>query len=291
MNFPELLQKLNVEFVREGEHHHARPGWIQLDCPFCGSGSRKFHMGYSMSGNFCNCWKCGGHSLVNVLVQITSKPVGECKKLLGGLEHVHTQERVHTGKLVVPKGVGELLPIHRKYLKERGFTDLDELQRLWKVQGIGLSARLSWRLFIPIHYKREVVSWTTRAVRKDVELRYISAGSEEEAVPHKSILYGADHVKHVAVLVEGPIDCWKIGPGAVATCGTGYSRAQLDKLSKYPVRAVCYDNEPIAQKRARDIVNMLSAFPGETYNIQLDAKDAGEASEKEIKKLRRAVGL
>ena len=292
MKFIEILQTLNIPYMTEG-NHHCRAGWIQLDCPFCGKGAGKYHMGYSIRGNFVSCWKCGGHSLVASIAEAADVPRKQAAKLLEDLVTEASNELTpdkRRGKLVLPKGLGPLLPRHVRYLRGRGF-DPEQLEKLWKVQGIGLSSKLSWRVFIPIIYRGETVSWTTRAVQRDAALRYVSASEEQEAIPHKTLLYGEDYVRHACCIVEGPIDAWRIGPGCVATCGTGYSRAQVLRMSRYLVRAICFDNEPVAQQRARKLANMLSVFPGETMICTLDAKDAAEASDKEIKLLRKTVGL
>lgn len=291
MKFAELLDQTGIPYITEG-HHHCRAGWLQMDCPFCGKGSGKYHMGYSIAGNYAACWRCGGHSLQSILVEFLHISYERAKELLKGLERTKREEvEEHVGTLKVPKGVKPMLPQHRRYIRKERRMDPDEIERLWHVQGIGIAARLSWRLFIPIEYRGEVVSWTTRSISKDVDLRYVSASSDEEAVPHKTLLYGEDMVRHACCIVEGPLDAWKIGPGAVATCGTGYSRAQFLRMTRFLYRYVCFDNEPEAQKRARDLVNNLSAFPGQTFNVTLDAKDAAEASDEEIAQLRRTLGL
>jgi len=64
---------------------------------------------------------------------------------------------------------------------------------------------------------------------------------------------------------------------------------QVERIAKYPVRAVCYDNEPDAQQRARELADRLSVLPGDTYNITLDSKDPGEATRKEIERIRREI--
>ena len=132
-------------------------------------------------------------------------------------------------------------------------------------------------------------SWTTRAVSDDVKLRYVNARPEEELRPIKSLLYGQHHLRHAVVICEGPTDAWKIGPGAVATFGVNYTKAQLLRMSKYPVRFVCFDSEPIAQQRAQALCEALIPFPGTTKNITLDAMDPGSASEKELRQLRRLL--
>jgi hypothetical protein len=52
---------------------------------------------------------------------------------------------------------------------------------------------------------------------------------------------------------------------------------------------VCFDNQAVAQRKARALCDELSAFGGETLNVILDAKDAGSATDKEIRKLRRLL--
>jgi DNA primase len=90
--------------------------------------------------------------------------------------------------------------------------------------------------------------------------------------------------------VEGPLDVWRIGPGAVCTCGTAFTRTQLARAVRFPVRAVCYDNEPTAQRRARKLVKQLEVFPGKTMLIQLESgKDPGSADESELCEMRRKI--
>ena len=100
-------------------------------------------------------------------------------------------------------------------------------------------------------------------------------------------MYGEDYARHSITIQEGPTDAWNTGPGAVATLGTGYSEAQVNRMVKYPIRAVCFDNNPIAQKRARKLCNDLAVFPGVTSNIKLNSEDAGSATKKEIYKIRK----
>ena len=290
-----LLSERGVKLIRHGEHHHTRQGWVQCDCPFCGQGSNRYHMGLPERGFAFSCWKCGKHSVVETVALLIGETEGKVRSLLKGIDQGPSRpaKAVETAcrkQLILPKGLGPLLPPHTRYLRERGF-DPESLQELWKIQGIGIAARLAWRIFIPIHSKDEVVSWTTRSISPEASLRYISASETEEKIPHKSLLYGADKAGSAICIVEGPIDAWAIGPGAVATCGIGYSPKQLAQMTKYSVRAICFDNEPQAQRRARDLADALSVFPGSTMVVRLDAKDAAEASRKEIKLLRKAIGL
>lgn len=284
--FPNLLDELRIEYRTEG-HHHCRTGWLQLDCPFCGKGSQQFHMGYNIDKRYVNCWRCGPHRLLETLMHLTDESKGRCIELLKKLGELTVSKQVEqeVRSLQLPKGLGELGPRHVKYLEKRGYNT-EELKALWGLRGIGLHSYLSWRIFIPVMYQGKVVSWTTRSL-KSSGVRYMSAQLSQEAINHKTLLYGEDYCRHSCIIHEGPFDVWRTGPGAVCTFGTGYTRPQVLRMSKYPVRAVCYDNEPEAQRRARALCEMLCVLPGDTYNVTLSGKDASDSPEKEIQELRQ----
>jgi hypothetical protein len=212
------------------------------------------------------------------------------KQLLSDLETEDFIEKPKvTGKLVLPSGIKKLHSAHKGYLHNRGFK-WKKIEKLWKIFGISIAPKLSWRIFIPIHYHGEVVSWTTRSISNNPKItRYISAAENEELICHKDLLYGEDFARHAIIVNEGVTGVWRIGPGAVATLGVGYSTKQLERMAKYPIRAICFDNEYEAQKRAKKLVNDLSVFPGDTYNVVLDEKDAAEENEKNIKRLRKEI--
>lgn len=288
MNFVELMERHGIEYRAEG-HHHCRPGWIQIDCPFCGKGSGKFHLGYSLEDHYTNCWSCGHHSVHAVLTQLLGIGYADAKRMLSDTrpEKVVT-ERI-SGNYKPPSGVGFLLRQHKKYLINRGF-DPHDIQILWSIKGIAIHPNLPWRIFIPIYYHGQPVSWTTRSISNEKGIvRYMSADKQSESIPHKTLLYGEDYARHAIIVCEGPTDVWAIGPGAVATFGLSFTNEQIDKMSRYPVRAVCLDSDRESQKVARKLVDTLSAFPGETMNVVLESEDAGEASHREIRKLRKEV--
>jgi hypothetical protein len=284
MTVKEVLKELRIEFREEG-HHHCRPGWIQICCPWCDRNGRKFHLGCHLALKYWNCWRCGGHSMVSVLMKLGldfSRAQEQARTLDTSRAQKRERQRV---SLKVPAGIDVMQDAHRQYLLSREF-DPAEIERIWHVKGIGIHPRLGWRLFIPIEEESEVVSWTTRAISNDVNQRYISASAEEEAINHKEVLYGSDYCHSTIIVCEGPTDVWKIGPGAVATFGLAFSEIQISKMLKFPYRIICFDNEHNAQTRAHELAACLSAFPGQTMNIQLDAADPGSASAEEIAELR-----
>lgn len=289
MTIQELLQNLGVEFVESG-NKHCRPGWIQLrNCPFCGSSS--YHLGYRFSPGYFNCWKCGGHHVIPTLQKlgVSHRDAQEFFHDKTGTLQPPQIEKVRTGYRE-PKGVGELHPIHRAYLRGRGFNPY-HIEKVWGIRGIGIAHALSWRVFIPARHREVKVSWTSRSVGATPTLRYISAKPTEETICLKHLVYGLDFCRHSIVIVEGPFDAWRIGPGAGALFGMNYSANQIQKLIQIPHRFVCFDSAPEAQRKARELAEQLSAFEGTTENILIDAKDPGEASPREINLIRKVARI
>lgn len=284
MKFEDVLHNLGVEVADQG-HHHARLGWVQFDCPHCSPNSGSFRMGYSVERGTLNCWVCGRHRLWETL-QALGVPRNKVKDLGGKIRRkvIPGQQKL-LGTYKPPKGVRELGPAHRRYLEGRGM-DPDQLARLWGLGGIWHSSKYNWRVFAPIHYRGRPVSWTTRATGSG-GLRWLSASEDEEAIPAGELIYGLDYVRHAVVVHEGPSDVWATGPGAVGMLGVATTNAQILKLARIPVRVICYDNSPDAQRRARELAETLSVYPGQTYNVQLETgEDPASADRDEIAQLR-----
>ena len=285
MQFQEILQEHNIPFKTDGEHQHSRKGWINFPCPFCGyKTDEKYHAGYLIDRGLVNCWRCGPHSVTNTLISLLEKPYYEVKQILETIEKVPRSDfkRLQSaGRVETPSGLEALRKPHRAYLFDRGL-DPEMMKKLWRVQGIGLSNELQWRVWIPVYYKGELVNWTTRSIGESGS-KYISAEPHQCKRPLKSVLFGEDYCRNSIVITEGPFDVFKIGPGAVATFGVNYSSSQLFLMSKYPIRVVCFDSEEEAQKLANKLFNQLSQYPGETFNIVLESGgDPGDASKEEI---------
>jgi hypothetical protein len=294
MTIIDMLRELGIPYKLPGEHRHvSNREVIGIDCPWCSPGEHKYKLAIYPTGT-AYCWSCLKMNLVEALVASTDRDRAEVRSLaeeaIWRVPIGHLQAVPRKGRLVLPQGIGPLLPVHKRYLENRGFEP-DELVRLWGIQGIDQTGgHLAWRIFIPIHYRGEVVSWTTRTISDKVEPRYRSAPPECEKIHHKDILYGADKAGHAAVIVEGPIDVWAIGPGAVCTFGLSVTQAQIAKIAKYPTRVILFDSEPEAQRAAAKLARELEGKPGETMRVQLEmSADPGSSNPEEIKQLRRMV--
>ena len=291
MEMKTILIEAGVRVVEEGDHH-CRPDWVQMECPFCGRGSGKLHLGYSLLNRYFNCYKCGFHPSVSTLAELTGWEMRDAYKAFQGVEkpHVASAKKIAGGKLVLPYGLGPLRSPHRKYLRARQF-DLNYLADVWQVQGISHAPVLAWRVFIPIVHSGEVVSWTTRSVR-DTGPRYMAAKPEQEKIHARELLYGEDYCVNSIVVHEGPTDVWATGPGAVALMGMSWTKAQLLRMAKYSLRVVCFDSTPDAQRRARKLCDQLEVFPGTTTRVELESgKDSASSSQREVQTLRSMASL
>lgn len=284
----EILQHLRIEYKKHGEHHHVMEGWIGIDCPYCGcshGNKGRYKLGINLNSLATTCWTCGRHNVVEVLSYISNKNKSYIVNLLKNVRKI--QNSVEPAKkLVIPSGLTELQEPHIKYLTRRGF-DADKIAKLWNIKALSITGNhLAWRIYIPIYLDNRQVSWTTRSISDNVKNKYMTAKREEELISHKSILYGLDYIGNTIIVVEGPLDVWKIGFGAAATFGTTVTHDQIRLIAKYPRRVICFDSDAI--DKARKLARILEIYDGKTWVVALDAEDPAGASDREIQLLRKS---
>jgi hypothetical protein len=287
MNLPEFLEEYGIQSAPE-DHEHYREGWANIDCPDCSPDWQHYRLGVNLAFGYASCWNCGPKSLLRILCELSGVDSRVIEKTLE-LDVPHSEPSdFRSGKYEPPSFLRPLSKIHFRYLRGRGF-DPESLVRLWDLWSVGPGNVWSWRIFIPILRRGLVVSWSTRAGHDEShEKRYRSSPPEREKLNHKTLLYGEDYCRHACIVTEGFTDVWRVGPGGVATMGTSYTVEQVRKISRFPVRAICFDNEVEAQNRARELCSLLKPFPGKTFRVELDAADPGSAPLGEIRKLRKA---
>jgi hypothetical protein len=275
MNFTDILTEHRVEY------HNQRPGWQNFLCPYC---QKDPYMGYNQRGRYVHCWNCGRHPIWETVHIITGLGLQECFKLIDELpREIETWEKARPkGKTTLPPGLDEMGDQHKAYLRTRRFSP-PLLRHQYDLRGLGIAAgQLKWRIWIPIYYRSETASWTTRAIGNK-EPRYWAATDEQSAIPIENLLYGVDACRSAIILVEGPVDVWAVGPGAAAVMGLRTSPAQLEQISRFPLRVILFDSEDKAQERAAKLAADLSVFPGVTHQVTLEnGKDAAECHTTEM---------
>ena len=312
MEFTRLLDQHNIPWYSSefGPHYkkdkHIRRGWIGLVCPFCGSS--KLWLGFNTEHRYFYCWShgfCDAYKLFRELFPNDHTPslLQACGiyrtggNFTSGTSINIPTEHVTPGIFKPPSLIFPLSasPAHQNYLKTRGL----DWQRLSDQYAIGAimqasDFKFSNRLFIPIHDSGGApVSWVTRSILHNNSLPYIAASKTAEAAPLKSTLYAANYTSRYdpIIIVEGVFDALAINQArrgsAVATFGKKLSLAQLRLISQHVVRIFAFDNEDEAQKDAKRYCNQLSAYPGTTHNVCLDAPDPATAPQHEIDSLLR----
>ena len=274
-----ILRQHNVSFYEHGEDPHAGEGWIQLDCPFCRDGQP--HLGWNQDAQVFKCWHCGRHPVVYTLSLLLGIGTSEAKNLLEANQLRGSPQRktrhAPAQKLMLPGTTGPLNVRCARYLALRGFNPI-KLTKVWRLACTAPTDRADWadRIIVPIcDLEGEACSYQGRTIQPDVVPPYRSCPPEFERAPHKSLLYGAHLARgmSVIVVVEGVVDAWRLGPGAVATFGTGYTDEQVELICRWPRRVIMYDQDAIAE--GQKLAARCSAHRGETLLGSCIYKDPG----------------
>lgn len=270
-------------------HRHARDGWIQTACPFC-MGSDGYHLGYNTQAGYFNCWRCGWHSELDVIATLSHCTYSLAKELLATYQNGISRKvnkEVKWGKVSETKLPSEL-PLQSRdiqYLSGRG-VDAKKVEALWGLRGSKIIGDYKYRIIIPIHFGGRVVSYQGRIIRDGVDPKYKACRMEDEAIHHKTILYGLDRAdaQSPVILVEGVVDAWAIGPGALASFGIDTMVEQINQLAHFPKVYVFFDPEPQAQARAKGIVAELLMRGTEAIHVPPGRKDPGSSTRKELRR-------
>jgi len=296
LDFVALAQKYRISLLTSG-NAHCRPGWVQCQCPFCGSrGSHEgWYLGFSKEQGCFSCYRCGSVRFWDVLDALLGgheearKAVNEFQ-----MDKVRAPRPVITRQRAIkpPPGAKPMVKAHRKYLQDRGF-DPEALEEEWGLLGTGpTSGPWSWRVIIPVSSaKGRVVAYQGRSIGGAQPKYKMSDDADILEDPH-GLLYGLDRAKGDAVIVvEGAPGVWRLGSPAVGTFGIDWKREQANVLRKYKRRYILFDPEPKAQQRAEQLAATLSLFPGETEVLSGFTTDPGEFSERKVRRIRESLGL
>lgn len=302
MKIEKLFSDFGVIHLTEG-HKHCRPGWVNMQCPFC-TGNPGYHLGFCLQDGYFKCWRCGYHPVRKVLSRLLNKPPFEIGKLLekyGGYSF--------SSELIVAKkkNVSCTLPDHcaplsekqREYLLGRGFCP-DYLQKEWGLLGASPVSKLGKydyrnRIIIPIFWGGQLVSFQGR-FPFEVPLgraKYKACPQEYEVREHQTILYGRQEKwKDSIYIVEGVADVWKLGPEyAAATFGIDFTLQQVREICNHFSRVVVlFDSDPQAVKQAQKLVWELR-FRGvdADYFTLRTVKDPGSFTKRQAEIFRRRL--
>lgn len=287
-DFRRLLSDHSVPW--DDAHHHSTEGWIQVCCPFCAPKDTGFHLGVSEDSGTCNCWICGPHGLYDTLRQLGVSRPGDALRDAGWSPRRQApKERSSLPALEMPSTFGALDGIYARYLESRGY-DPKLLESVWGLKSGGVAGPMKFRIVIPVWAQGRLVTWQGRDVTGRSELRYSGLPSKDSILTTKEVVYGIDKAKGRAVVVEGPFDVWRLGPGAVCLFGAAFSPAQAAALRQLDSVSILFDSESDPAKsaeirrQAKKLAVSLSSFGVSVRVASLKGcHDPAELSESEAR--------
>lgn len=301
MDVLQIYQDYGIEHLTEG-HKHCRPGYVNTQCPFC-SGNFGYHLSWNIAENYFVCWRCGWHPPLKTLSLLLNVPTKETLKIIKEYGVIRSYvKQIPKGKkeFALPFGISEMKESHRRYLKGRGFSP-DKIEKVWGVKGTGPLSYLKdydyrFRLFIPINWNSELVSFDTRDITGLSEAKYKACPVDHEIVERKKILYGNQEAwSDTGIGVEGPLDVWRLGENACAFSGIKYTQEQVKEVAKiFKKFAVVFDGpinkgeETQAQAQAKKLVKDLQFRNVDAYTVKIKG-DPGKLSTVEAKRLVKNV--
>lgn len=287
-----FLNKYSIPYYTEGKN--VRAGYVNIRCPSCNDHSN--HGGFSLLKPYYKCWRCGSHRIDNIISDLLKIPVRDAKKIYNqfisseelAFQHIKKINKQTAEK--VDYNFPELTDTAKKYLYDRGFTD-EHIQK-YDLRFGGYSGKFAYRIIIPFYYNDVLISYQGRAINSKMTPKYDTLDVSDSVMNIKHILFNLDNCKQDdVILVEGVMDCMKIGDNCAATCGIELSITQQMLIADRFKRVYfLFDNEPLAQKRAEDYGKMLAVHGLEVELLCLENhKDPGELTSEEIVELRETI--
>jgi DNA primase len=281
----------NIEYWTEGEN--VARGWTNVQCPFCDDHNN--HGGINPIQSYYNCWRCGWHSLESAISELLNVSFSEAVKIkkeytTNILKHNLKKKKEIKHKTIVslPEGTGELKKQHRDYLVKRNF-DPDEIIEKWNIKGTSHLGSFMWRLIIPIYFKGQLVSYTSRDITDKQDIRYKTALPENEVVFHKNIVYGLNKPENKGIIVEGPFDVWRMKKNTVCTFGTMFSLHQIKCIAEnFNEVFILFD--PDAIDKGKYLAQELSMIGCKAHVVSHDLDcDPGDLSQNDADYLRKKL--
>jgi DNA primase len=292
MSIEQLLQDYNIPVDNSGKNW--QPGWINIRCQMHGCTDTSNHGGFNIAKGYYNCWKCGHHSLNDVISTLLGIKWFEAKELLKQYESAYnvqqsTKKVPLARECELPINCHDIQQRHKKYLVNRGFWFTD-LQVNWGIKGTGPIGPYKFRIIIPIYFNSKLVSYQGRDITGRSNLRYKACPIEKEVIHHKHIVYGIDHIHNrKAVIVEGVFDVWRLGYSAVSTFGTEVTNEQVILLANRLDKAyIAFDDED-AEGKAESLGNRLIALGVDVELISIDAEDPAELTDLQASNLMKLI--
>ena len=179
----------------------------------------------------------------------------------------------------------------REYLDSRGFTD--KHVQYADIRGGGITGEWAFRIVIPLVIQRRIVGATGRAIVPGMEPRYRNLPKQDQIIEMKSTFLGLDNAGSTPVVVEGPFDAIKGGPGFISGFGASLTSKQLLVLSRFKKVYFLFDNDSVGRAKSLQWAAEVSMIGVDTEILARDngTKDLGGSPESLIKEIRSELGF
>lgn len=272
-----LLTEIGVDFT-------SSRNWLSMNCPNCQDDEG--HLGWNVEKNYFHCFRCGFFKTVELIATLTGEETSVCWTRILKFKTdfpvyiPHKKEERCAEKCVLPPGTGPMTAQHKNYLRKRGFNP-EELERTWGVQGTCNLGEWKFRIIFPIYFKGELIGYQGRDWTGKAKLKYKTAQNKDCKIPIKHVLYGYDKaILNRVILVEGVMDVWRLGPGAVGAFGTELTAAQMCLLSQYDQVGIMFDGgEPHTLEKANKIARELSMMGTPAGVLELESGDPSDLTQ------------
>jgi len=286
MLITEYFDNLGIKYYTKGKNTGRNS--ISMKCIFCNDQSN--HLSLNLQTGKTICWRCGGKSLTKIIKELSQCSYSEALKVEETLELIveeKTERRLVNGNIL-----SKFLPLtdsYKNYLENRRFSV--SLESKYSLMQAEVYSRYKYRLIIPVIMSGYAVGFTARDITGKSELRYLSCSDNEAIKPKSEWLYNVDSVRDSAMIVEGCTDAWRLGDGAIALMGTGFSEGQVVELIKRKLKRIfiIFDAEENAQQRALSLARRLSPFVKTVEIVNIGSGDPADLSNDDAKYLRKEL--
>jgi hypothetical protein len=271
-------------------------GWIGIQCPFCDDPSS--HGGFNIEKGYYSCHRCKGHWMPKVIAALTKSSLSKSKKIIKkySSKDDYTEKKIeykYASKVIFPPDTGPLTDRAKQYLMSRNF-DPDYLASEWGLLSTGNIGEYKFRILAPVYLKGQLISYQCRDITGK-NIPYKGCPIDESVYFLKHTLYGIDkaipHKK--CIVVEGIVDSWRLGPGAVSTFSMNFMIPQVLMLARnFDEIFIMFDAEDRAQEQADKLYHQLTiGYDKKTEILNLKTGDPGSLSNEEAKNIMKEIGL
>jgi DNA primase len=296
----EYLDDKGIPWSSEGKNISV--GWIGINCPFCSD--RTNHMGINLQSLMVSCWKCGKRgSAITLIMKFDQCSFDYAKTVvpkyvLKEFSHLYAPKRTHSDLTIFPGGTSEiLLPIHEKYLLKRRY-DPEYIKKKYNILGVGPTLDdWKFRIIIPVYLDNKLITYVGRDTTGRLEVPYRNAPIEKSLLQAKHTLLNIDFVQDIAIIVEGPLDAWRLGDGATSCFGTQWTKEQLLILKNKNIKRAFFlfdgrkDDNGEAIGFAHKMASDIAIFIPSVEVLELDEGDPDSMTDDEVWYLRKDLGL